>query len=66
MNGILLGRGGMVGSVHGSMIGEVDSEICSMFDFFSAGIGYGNDAGNILRSTQAVFLKYMHKSIMVI
>ena len=67
VNGILFGRGGMVGSVHGGMVGSVhggmvgavDSEICSMVDFFAVSMGYGSDAGNMSRSTQPVLLKYM-------
>ena len=34
MNDILLGWGGMVGLVHGGMLGALDSEICSMVNFF--------------------------------
>ena len=37
VNDILLGWGGTVGLVHGGMLGALDSEICSMVDFFCGG-----------------------------
>ena len=55
VNGILFG--------HGGMLGVVDSEICSMVDFFAGGLGYGNDADNMLRSTQPVLLTYMQATL---
>ena len=61
VNGILLGRGSMLDSVHGGMVDAVDSKICSVVDFFVVGIGYGSDAGKMLRSTQPVLLKYTQK-----
>ena len=37
MNGILLSHVSMVDSVHGGMVGAVDSENCSMVDIFVVG-----------------------------
>ena len=61
MNGNLFGCGGMVGSVHGGMVGVVDSEICCTVDFFAVVMEYGNHAGNMLRLTQPVLLNYMQE-----
>ena len=53
----------MVDLVHGDMVGAVDSENCFMVDIFVVGMGCGNDAGNMLRSTQPVLLKYMQVTL---
>ena len=53
----------MVDLVHGDMVGAVDSENCFMVDIFVVGMECGNDAGNMLRSTQPVLLKYMQVTL---
>ena len=63
MNGILLLHVSMVDLVHGGMVGAVDSENCFMVDIFVVGMRCGNDAGNMLRSTQPVLLKYMQVTL---
>ena len=55
VNGILMGCGGMTCSVHGGVVGVVDSENCSMVDFFVVGMGFGNGAGASYEKTQASY-----------